>query len=94
LVRGGEHPYINRDRSVAPYTFKFSLLKHAQQSHLRLKRKFADFVQKNGSPIGGLEMTSASLQGARKGALLVTEELGGNQRWWDGCAIDADECSA
>jgi hypothetical protein len=31
-------------------------------SLLRLKRKFADFVQKNGSPIGGLEVSSASLQ--------------------------------
>jgi hypothetical protein len=69
-------------------------LKHPQQRNLRLKRKFADFVKKNGSPIGGLEVTNSSLQCPRKGALLVTEEYGGNQRRGDRCAIDADECSA
>jgi len=28
-----------------------------------------------------------------KRALLVTEKLGGDQRWWDGCAIHPNERS-
>src|SRR5687768_13538165 len=50
-----EHPDIHRNLVVAPDPFDLVLLEDSQQSCLRLKRNLSDFVQKNGSAIGGFE---------------------------------------
>src|SRR5271156_3824395 len=52
----------------------------------------AHFVQENGPAIGRLEAAQAPLRRTRESSLLVTEELGSDQRWWDGGAIYRDKC--
>jgi hypothetical protein len=67
------------------------LLKHAQQRDLRLHRNVADLVEKDGPGVCHLEAAAALLHGTGEGALLVAEELGGDQRRRNGRAVDADE---
>src|SRR5271167_1197445 len=66
-----EHSHVDGNRVAAPDPLEFAFLEHSQQSNLRLGRKFADLVQKNGSTIGRFEATCASLYRSGEGALLV-----------------------
>src|SRR5438876_712921 len=73
------------------HPFDLSLLKHAEQCDLRLRRNVADLVEKDGPGMRQLETAAALLHRTGEGALLVAEELGGDQRRRDGRAVDADE---
>src|SRR6201987_1918956 len=76
---------------IASYALKLPLLQHAQERDLRLHREIADFVEEKCPAVSGFEPPHASLQGAREGALLVSEKLRGNQRLRYGRAVHADE---
>ena len=88
----GNHTDIDRNWLVTPNPLQFSFLENAQQSKLRLGRKFADLVKENRPAIGGLEPSRASLKCPGKGTFFMAEKLGGDERRRNGRAIDANEC--
>src|ERR1700733_952519 len=78
---------------IASHALKLALLYHTQECDLCLHRKIADFIEKKCPAVSGFEPSRAPLQGACKGAFLVSEKLRGNQRLGNGGAVHADEGS-
>ena len=69
----------------------FSLLNQAQQLHLRLKRKLADFVKEERATVSQLNFAGLIGNRASKGSAHVSKELGLNQVFGNGAAIDCDK---
>ena len=63
-IRSGNHADVHADRPAATDPLEFVLLQHAQQHDLGLGGEFADLVEEDGSAVGQLEATLASLQGS------------------------------
>jgi len=51
----GQHPDVNGNRFVTADALDLTLLQHAQQRDLNLRRKIADLVQENRPAIGRLK---------------------------------------
>ena len=66
-------------------------MKHSQQGDLRFLGQLSDFIQKDGTAVGRLEPTEASLERSGERALFMPEQLRRNQRLRDRGAIDANE---
>src|ERR1700721_3353619 len=66
-------------------------LQNAQEGNLSLHREFADFIQEDGAALSKLEPAEAPLQRSGERSFLVTEQLRGDQRCWDGRTVDIDE---
>src|SRR5258706_11970992 len=90
-VRSGDDPDVGRDRPRASQTLELPLLEHTQESDLRFAGELADLVEKDRAGARELEPTLAPLQRAGEGPLLVAEQLRGDERRWDGGAVDGDE---
>jgi len=54
-------------------------LQHPQQRHLRFGGQVGDFIKQNGAALRRLETAEPPLQRAGKGALLVAEQLLGDE---------------
>src|SRR6185312_17274055 len=65
--------------AVAADGTNFFFLQNAQQSGLHLKRKFADFVQKNCSAIGGLKKTLLAFRRSGESSLFIPKEFAFDQ---------------
>jgi len=51
----GNHTHADANGATAANRFKFLLLKHTEQFHLRLNWQFADFIKKDRAAIGKFE---------------------------------------
>src|SRR5437773_12530458 len=67
------------------------ILKDTEQRDLCFRRQIANLVEEDRAAIGGLEPAEAPLQRARERALLVAEELGGDERRGDRRTAHANE---
>ena len=92
-IGGGDHPHVRANRLASAHALEFPLLQNAQQRDLSFRGQLADFIQKDGASFGQLEPAEAPLQRSGKGALLVAEQLRGDQRGGYGRAIHAHEGS-
>ena len=90
-VRGGDDPDVDRHRPGAADAVDHALLNGAQQLGLQPHVHFGDFVEQQRAAIGLLEFADAARHRAGKRALLVAEQLGFEQRFRDGRAVDANE---
>jgi hypothetical protein len=81
------------DSTIAADTLKLVLLQNTKQSNLSLGWKFPDFVQEERTPICQVKPAQALLSRARKGALLMAEQLRSDQVARDGGAIHTNECT-
>src|SRR6185369_9708625 len=72
-IGGGDYAHVNIEVHRASEPVDLSFLEHAQKLRLHRRRDLADFVQKDSSPRGKLELARPSLIGAGVGAFLVTE---------------------
>src|SRR5215472_4564138 len=78
---------------IAPYPLKLPLLQHPQKRDLSFHREITNFIQEDRAAVSGLKPSHPPLQCAGEGSLLMTEKLGSDQRLWNGCTVDANECS-
>ena len=90
-IRGGDDAHVDLNGLPAPNALKLPLLQHPQQRGLRVGQELADFVQKDRSAVGQLEAAGSPLRGSRERALLVTEQLRGDQLAWNGRAVHGHE---
>src|SRR5688572_215458 len=79
-IRRGNHPYVNADWAAAANALELALLQNAKQRHLRVCGQLADFVEKEGAPIGELKFPLSTLQSSGECASLVTEQFRGDER--------------
>jgi len=78
---GGRHDArVHGDRLVGPDALDLVRLQHAQQLHLAGQRQLADLVEEDGPGVGALEL-----------ALAMAEELGLQQVFRNGPAVDGNE---
>src|ERR1035437_4744387 len=70
-VRGGDDTDVDRDLLAPSDPVEAPLLKNAHQVDLELRRDVADLVEEERPAVGHLELSLASLAGARDGAPLV-----------------------
>src|SRR4029077_6236623 len=82
---------IHRNRMTVADPLDLAILKHAEQRDLCFRRQIADLVEEDRAAIGGLEPAEAPLQRARERALLVAEELGGDERRGNGRTVHTNE---
>ena len=78
---------------LSPDSLEFTFLEDPQQRHLGVGREFSHLVQEDRSAVRQLDPTEPSLESASKRALLVTEELRGNQVAWNRRTVHGHEPS-
>ncbi len=77
--------------SLSPTRCSSPHLHKAQQLRLQGQRHLADLVQKQRSPVGGLDPAHAALHRAGKCAARVAEQFGFEQRFRNRRAVDGDK---
>ncbi len=92
-VGSRRNPDIDLDGLIASHPLKFLFLEHPQQFHLKGRRKIADLIEEDASPVGLLEPADPPLDGSGKGPSFVTEQLALEKILRQGCAVDLDEGS-
>jgi hypothetical protein len=90
-IRRRNDPHVDADGLFPADALDCFFLEGAQELCLNARWHFPDLVEKDGAPVGELELPDVGLAGPCKGALFVAEkdrfhELGG-----DGRAVDDDE---
>ena len=90
-VRGGNDAYIHRYRLTTANRLEAAFFEHLQDLHLEVLAHVADLIQKDGSPVGGLELADFIGRGTGERTFQVAEELTLQQVFRDGAAIDRDK---
>ena len=89
---GGRHDaHVHRDRRGAADPLDGALLQRPQEHHLRLRGQLADLVEEERALVGQLEAADPPPRRAGEGALLVAEQLAGDDAGGEGGAVDGDE---
>ena len=86
-IRRGNHSDVNADGAAPANSLELTFLQDTKQRHLCVCGQLADFVEKQGTAIGELELALSTLQGSGKCASLVTEQFRGDERRRDRRAI-------
>src|SRR5229473_1712153 len=89
---GRQHSYVNGNWPVTADAFDLTFLQHSQQCDLDFRGQVAYFVQENRPAIRRFKTAQAPLRRTGEGALLMTKELGSNQRCGDCGAIHTNKC--
>jgi hypothetical protein len=93
-VGGGNDPDVEGDPTAfASKPLDLAILEDIQQSRLTRQGKLADFVQQEGSRVGGFEFAFALPVGAGEGPAFVAEEFALHKAFGDCTAIDDNERS-
>ena len=79
-VRGGDEPHVHFQLTRPAEAAELLHLQDVQQLGLQLDRELADLVEKDRPMIGQLEEPDLALLRVGKGALLVAEQLGVEER--------------
>src|SRR5262249_41246165 len=90
-IGGGNDSYVDLHWPRRADPLELALLKHPEKRELGVRWQVADLVEEDGAAVGKLESAGASLERAGEGALLVTEQLRGDQRGRDSRTVDAHE---
>src|SRR5207244_5720627 len=78
-VGGGDDSRVGADRLCSADTLEFAFLKHAQQRNLHFEWELADLVEQNRAGSRKLEAADALRDRPCERALLVAEQLRGDQ---------------
>ena len=92
-VRRRHDADVHLQRHGAADAFEALLLQRAQDLRLQRQRQVADFVEEQRAAVRELELARLPRRRAGERALLVTEELGLEQRLGNRGAVDGDERS-
>src|SRR5208283_1756620 len=93
-VRGRDDASVALNLLPAPYSLEAFFLKKAQKLHLDRRWQFADLIEEERAPRGGLDMPFAQRVSTRERAFLVAEEFALEQVLRDRVAVDGDERAA
>ena len=91
LMGGADDPRVDRDRRAAADPLDHPLLQEAQQLDLQRQRNVADLVEEQGAALRQLDLARRGLDRPGEGAALIAEQLGLEQVFGDGGAVDGDE---
>src|SRR6266511_6001987 len=75
LVGRRQDADVDSNRARTADALERPVLQNAQQFRLHLQRQVTDFVEEQCPAVGGLEAPKPALDGTRKGALLMPEQL-------------------
>src|SRR5258705_8877197 len=90
-VGGRDDPHVDLDGAGAAEPLDLPLLQGAEELRLQVDAQAADLVEEEGSSVGQLELAQLARVGAGEGALLVSEQLGLEQRVRDRGQVDRHE---
>ena len=90
-VGGGQHADIHADGARLAHPLKGVLLHDLQELALHIRRKLADFIQKQGSALGHFNPADALGVGPGERALGIAEHLALKQGRGQGRAVHLDE---
>ena len=90
-VGRGDHAHVHLDRVRIADALELALLQHAQQLHLQRRAHRPDFVEEERALVRLLEPSLAVADRAGERAAHVAEELGFEQRFGNGAAVERDE---
>ena len=90
-IGGGHQADIELPRACASHALELALLQDAQEFGLQLRSELADFIEKDGTAFGHLELALFLSDGSGEGALLVSEQLTFEECLGEGGAVDGDE---
>jgi len=88
---GRDDSHVDPDRALSADAHHFGVLDDAQETHLRGRSELAHLVEEQRAAIGLLEPALTAADGAREGALFVSEELRVDELAGDRAAVDAAE---
>src|SRR5690606_10948220 len=66
---------------------KFTIFQNAEQTNLRWKRQFANFIEKNGAAVGNFKISASGCGCARKRSFFVSEKFAINGSFGNGAAV-------
>src|SRR5947209_587362 len=75
FIGGGQHTHIYRNVALSAQARELAILQHVQQLGLQRRMHFADFIQKNTSIVGLLELPEFLAIGAGEGAGLIPKQF-------------------
>jgi hypothetical protein len=90
-VGGRDHAHIDLDRARAADAIDGAFLQEAQQVGLHVQRQVADLVEEQRAVVRAFDQAAPLPVGTGERALLVTEQLGLDQRGRNRAAIDDHE---
>ena len=90
-VGRGHDAHVDLALHHAPHRLDLAFLQHAQQFYLHGHRQLGHFIEQEGSRVGGLEQALLVGVGAGEGAPHMPEQLGFEQGFRDGAAVDRHE---
>ena len=91
VVGRGQDAHVDRLGARGPDRPHRLFLQHAQQLDLQCQRHIADFIQKQGAAIGGLEQADMIGGRAGKRAAQMAEQFRFKQLFWNRAAVDGNE---
>jgi hypothetical protein len=75
LIRGGDHPHIDRNYAAASQPLDLLFLEDAQEFGLEFEREISDFIEKQRSSVGSLKAPHGLCNGTGKSAALMSEKF-------------------
>lgn len=89
-VGGGDHADVDVNGFRGADALELALLEDAQELGLRIQGHVADFIEEERAVVGLFETAGAGLNGSSEGSADVPEQLGFEQGFGQGGAIDGD----
>lgn len=90
-VGGGDDAGVDLLGAVVADAFELAFLEDSEESDLKLWVEGSDFVEEDGSALGGLETACFIADSACEGAFDVAEKFGFEELGGECSAVDADE---
>ncbi len=90
-VRRADDAHVRPQRVRAADALEFAVLDDAQDLFLHARRNRPELIEHERPAVRLFEAADVELRGAREGPGLVAEELGLEQRFGQGRAVDLDE---
>src|SRR4029079_10537470 len=90
-IRRRDDAHVHAHGLGAADGLELLLLQHAQELHLRIRRKLAHLVEEERAAVGELEASGASVARAGERALHMTEQLALHEAGGDGRAVELDQ---
>src|SRR5690606_16860468 len=90
-VGSSDNAYIRFLYLRGAHTDVFTAFEHAEQARLCAQRKFADFVEEDGSTANNFKITLPGFVCPRKGTFLMSEKFRINRALGKSAAIDRNE---
>ena len=91
LVGGSNNSDVHIAWLEVSDALNFSVLQNPEELHLKIRGHFANFVEKQGSPVGGLKFSNFLRDGPSKRSFSVTKELGLEEVLRDSATVDRNK---